>query len=335
MWPDDREPEAFFLRPRSRELRGEIFFAARRVFEREVFVATGDRAVAGFRKRRQPPNERRPHLAQRGSRAHQRLGIGGQLPRPRVRRFQEGISRTQRPLVGAQNRPVACFRLRSDKVQIATAHFGRAADQFEVVTGEGNHPDETQILRLVALLDAIEGHLPPERSVIKLQPVFPDMAGNNKRPLSDPHRGREARGTLRLQTQKDAGGFEQRRFPLAVRAHDEIEARGEFGGDRREAAEIAQLQFAKHEARLEADEFQPARHPRAAFLPREKTAIDWRNVAWGESDGRRDEIMIGENAVRRVHPYPARPGQVNFGPGMQRALGAARIRLRFAQISTR
>jgi hypothetical protein len=50
----------------------------------------------------------------------------------------------------------------------------------------------------------------------------------------------------RLQPKQHARRFKEGRFPLSVRANDEIQARRGFKGDLIEAAKIAQPEIAKH-----------------------------------------------------------------------------------------
>jgi hypothetical protein len=49
-----------------------------------------------------------------------------------------------------------------------------------------------------------------------------------------------------LQSQKNAGRFQDRRFPLPVPAHEEIKAGRKFDSERFEATKIPELKFSEH-----------------------------------------------------------------------------------------
>src|ERR1051326_7079185 len=70
---------------------------------------------------------------------------------------------------------------------------------------------------------------------------------------------------------------------------------------------------------LQTNEFQATRHLRGGCLPRVETAVDRRDVGRLNPDGGGDEIVIGKNSIRCIHPHPACPGQVNLRPGVKRA----------------
>jgi len=66
--------------------------------------------------------------------------------------------------------------------------------------------------------------------------------------LPEADQGRKRGAALRLQPEKNASGFEDRRFPLPVAADKKIEPRRKLDSERFEAPKIPELQVSEHES---------------------------------------------------------------------------------------
>src|SRR5205807_4129089 len=73
-----------------------------------------------------------------------------------------------------------------------------------------------------------------------------DSTRNPEGFFSEPHRRSETGAALRLQPKKNAGRFEDRRFPLPVSSEEKIKARRQLDAQRFEAAKISKLKFGEH-----------------------------------------------------------------------------------------
>jgi hypothetical protein len=60
------------------------------------------------------------------------------------------------------------------------------------------------------------------------------------------HYWRERRASLRLEPEKNARRFEDRRFPLPVSPEEKIKAGSDLDAERFEAAKISKLKFGEH-----------------------------------------------------------------------------------------
>ena len=133
-----------------------------------------------------------------------------------------------------------------EKIEITATGFGTAADEFDVRICKRNDPRDAKVFVQRALFDLIESNLSTEWTVAKIQLVMLAAARNGKRFFSEADNGRERGAALGLQPQKNASGFQDRRFSLPVPADKKIESRRKFDPERFEAAKISELQVSEH-----------------------------------------------------------------------------------------
>ena len=86
-----------------------------------------------------------------------------------------------------------------------------------------------------AVSSAVWDQVPPRR-----------VAVENEAAPAMPHGVRQAQRARGLQAREDARPLQQRGFPLRVRPHEDVHARGEFAFDGLETAEMAQREPGEH-----------------------------------------------------------------------------------------
>jgi hypothetical protein len=136
--------------------------------------------------------------------------------------------------------------LRGQKIEIAAPCLGAAADELDVRVREGDDPRGVQVFVQRVLLDVVESNFSAKPAVAEFEQVVFAAAGNRKRFLSEADKRRERGTALRLQSQKNASGLQNRCFPLPIPADKKIEPRKEFDPERFETAKISQLQVSEH-----------------------------------------------------------------------------------------
>src|ERR1700681_4682207 len=97
--------------------------------------------------------------------------VGGDFSRPRLRRFQQSIARTQGPLITPQGRPIKRLDLRTNEIKIAPPGLRTPAHEFNVDVRKRNHSSETQIFSKRVLFDLIEFNFSAQPAVAKPEGV--------------------------------------------------------------------------------------------------------------------------------------------------------------------
>lgn len=111
-------------------------------------------------------------------------------------RFQKSVARAKGAFVCAESWAVGWVNLRREKIEITTARFGTAADEFDVGICERNNTRDSKVFVQRALFDVIESNLSTERTIAEVQQVMPGTARDGTRFCSEPDNWRERGAAL-------------------------------------------------------------------------------------------------------------------------------------------
>src|SRR5205085_12518670 len=139
MRTDDGLTQTQFPRMRTGEVPREILGVPRRESKLEIFFDSADELMRFGSERREPFGQSRPHLAQLRAMLDERLIVGRDLARPRLRRFQKRVPGPQRSLISAQARPIKRIDLAAEKIKVAPAEVRSAAYELDVRVSERDH----------------------------------------------------------------------------------------------------------------------------------------------------------------------------------------------------
>src|SRR5438105_379446 len=141
MRTDDGLTQTQLPRMRTGEVPREILGVPRRESKLEIFFDSADELMRFGSERRESFHQSRPYLAQLRAMLDERLIVGRELARTRLRGLQERVPRTQRSLISAQARPIKRIDLAAEKIKVAPAEFRSSAHELDVHVGERDHAD--------------------------------------------------------------------------------------------------------------------------------------------------------------------------------------------------